>query len=570
MAIDDEQEVDSGSCSSSCSSGDHNEATRLPRDHSYLEESHPLCLPDHRVVGKDKGRPNNNTLELAVLQLHGVVLFPNCTIPVKLQNRSLIRYLGDKIRLCRHDPLSQPKVQLGIVTYESSPLSSSPSELRLSSSRLRPQPRRRHQEEPDTTTTREQHEQHEQQLRRGSWMRQRFSFGTIATVQYTHERTTIINRRGNNNSNSNSNSNHDDVDDDSSSLWRRYEDMDEIVFTAIGTSRFRILSCVNDDDNDWKIFKVVELNDEPLPRPPFSTRPLPFRTQQYQRRRKRSRERSSDEECTYDDEAEEEEEEEESTDFTTTVVDNTNRRPIQRQTDRMAQNLSQLTAVPFFVYRHWMPNAIVEKIVMKLNTNDGRDNLPSLGKDDIVSNRTNNLEPIRFSYWMANNAPFSENERLKLLRMNSVLERLLFIWKAIKKLTETNTNGYSFITCNICEIPFTTVSDVFTVCGAEGTTSTYVNRSGFIHQITTLRNVDTHKISFQGNPSTENSYFPGYSWRITCCRRCGSLLGWKFQKIDDTKTNDRIRCDKDTLERPSTFYGFMTSNVKVRTSSTTT
>ena len=466
MAIDDEQEVDSGSSSSSsCSSGDHNEATRLPRDHSYLEESHPLCLPDHRVVGKDKGRPNNNTLELAVLQLHGVVLFPNCTIPVKLQNRSLIRYLGNKIRLCRHDPLSQPKVQLGIVTYESSPLSSSPSELRLSSSRLRPRPRRRHQEEPDTTTTREQHEQHEQheqQLRRGSWMRQRFSFGdggnsnhrirqsitilrdefemmdgndyydddsdddddenenddddndengnesiqddqhehkqhpfvgrigTIATVQYTHERTTIINRRGNNNSNSNSNHDDDDVDDDSSSLWRRYEDMDEIVFTAIGTSRFRILSCVNDDDNDCKIFKVVELNDEPLPRPPFSTRPLPFRTQQYQRRRKRSRERSSDEECTYDDEAEEEEEE--STDFTTTVVDNTNKRPIQRQTDRMAQNLSQLTAVPFFVYRHWMPNAIVEKIVMKLNTNDGRDNLPSLRKDDIVSNRTNNLE----------------------------------------------------------------------------------------------------------------------------------------------------------------------------------
>ncbi|MGK3740109.1 MAG: hypothetical protein ACI90V_006957 [Bacillariaceae sp.] len=107
---------------------------------------------------------------------------------------------------------------------------------------------------------------------------------------------------------------------------------------------------------------------------------------------------------------------------------------------------------------------------------------------------------------MANNAPFSENERLKLLKMNSVLERLLFIWKAIKRLTDTNTNGHSFITCNICEIPFTTVSDVFTVGGAEGTTSTYVNRSGFIHQITTLRNVDTHKISFQGNPSIENRY----------------------------------------------------------------
>jgi hypothetical protein len=383
---------------------------------------------------------------------------------VKLQNRSLIRYLGKKIRLCRHDPISQPKVQLGILTYESSPLSSSPSSLRSSSSRLRLRPRRRQQEE--------QHEQHEQQLRRGSWMRQRFSFGdggnsnhrirqsitmlrdefemmddndyydddsddddeneneneniqedqhehkqhpfvgqigTIATVQYTHERTTIVNSRGNNNNisnNSNSNSNYDDVDvdDDSLSLWKRYEDMDEIVFTAIGTSRFRILSCVNDDDNDCKIFKVVELNDEPLPRPPFSTRPLPFRTQQYQRRRKRSRERSSDEECSYNDEEEEDEKEkeEESTAFVTTVVDNTNKRSIQRQTERMARNLSQLTAVPFFVYRHFLPWSIVEKIVMKLNSNDGRGNLPSLGKDGIISNRTNNLERTFLSIQIKN------------------------------------------------------------------------------------------------------------------------------------------------------------------------
>jgi hypothetical protein len=73
MAIDDEQEVhsdsdsNSSSSSRSCSSGDQNDENRLPRDHSYLEESHPLCLPDHRVVGKDKGGPNNNTLELAVL-----------------------------------------------------------------------------------------------------------------------------------------------------------------------------------------------------------------------------------------------------------------------------------------------------------------------------------------------------------------------------------------------------------------------------------------------------------------------------------------------------------------------
>ena len=181
---------------------------------------------------------------------------------------------------------------------------------------------------------------------------------------------------------------------------------------------------------------------------------------------------------------------------------------------------------------------------------------------------------------MANNAPFSEEERLSLLKMHSVLERLLFIWKAVKILTAQNAQNY--ICCALCDTSFTAVSDVFTVGGAEGTTSTYVNGHGFIHQITTLRNVDRKKIVFQGYPSTENSYFPGYSWCITCCRRCGSLLGWNFQKVgsnvdddddddnDDGNDNDNdIQVlDRHTPERPPTFYGFMASNVKIRSSST--
>ena len=111
---------------------------------------------------------------------------------------------------------------------------------------------------------------------------------------------------------------------------------------------------------------------------------------------------------------------------------------------------------------------------------------------------------IRFSYWMANNAPFSIEERLELLKMHSVLERLLFIWEAVKRLTRNN--GRSFVCCNRCDTQFTTVSDVFTVGGADGNTATYVNGQGYIHQITTLRNVDTQKIVFQGYPSTENRY----------------------------------------------------------------
>jgi hypothetical protein len=197
---------------------------------------------------------------------------------------------------------------------------------------------------------------------------------------------------------------------------------------------------------------------------------------------------------------------------------------------------------------------------------------------------------------MANNAPFSENEKLKLLKMDSVLERLLYIWRAVHKLITTSNNA--FVCCNRCGVALSRVSEIFCVQGAEGTTSAYVNGHGCIHQITTLRTVirEDSRITFVDSPSTENTYFPGYSWWISCCSRCGSMLGWKFQKVknhtrrgnnhndddtddteeeltddddddDETESNTRRNkniVDPDTCERPPFFYGFMSSNVKTR------
>jgi hypothetical protein len=173
---------------------------------------------------------------------------------------------------------------------------------------------------------------------------------------------------------------------------------------------------------------------------------------------------------------------------------------------------------------------------------------------------------------MANNGPFSEGERKKLLRMDSVLERLVYIWKAVEKLTSQTT--LSQISCSTCTIPLAHTSQIFLVGGAEGTTSAYVNGHGFIHQITTLRKVIyENRISYREFPSTENSYFPGYSWLITCCDRCGSMLGWKFQKVASHKSDDgdcdsnniggKSVIDRDTPERPPYFYGFMASNVNI-------
>jgi cereblon len=133
--------------------------------------------------------------------------------------------------------------------------------------------------------------------------------------------------------------------------------------------------------------------------------------------------------------------------------------------------------------------------------------------------------------------------------MNSTVERLENVLRGLRKLTGRERP----VVCVNCNARLTTSGQVFTVEGAEGTTSTYVNDHGAIHQIMTLREVDENKIGFQGRASVENTYFPGYCWRISYCRICYSHLGWKFQKLDESpnKTN-----------RPSTFWGFMSSSVK--------
>lgn len=106
-----------------------------------------------------------------------------------------------------------------------------------------------------------------------------------------------------------------------------------------------------------------------------------------------------------------------------------------------------------------------------------------------------------FSFWIANNVPLKESERLNLLEIHSTLERLRIVWEEIQKLVERP----SVICCSDCESVLSFTNDVFTVGGAEGSTSTYVNGGGYIHQITTLRSlVDENKVVFEGYPSTEN------------------------------------------------------------------
>jgi hypothetical protein len=110
---------------------------------------------------------------------------------------------------------------------------------------------------------------------------------------------------------------------------------------------------------------------------------------------------------------------------------------------------------------------------------------------------------MAFSYYLAANMPFTQNQRLEFLRMPSTLERLLALRKKVLELVEERQTQY--MGCTHCGMPLGLVRDVFSFDGAEGATSNYVNDYGYIHQVTTLRTVmDPTCLHFEGRPSTDN------------------------------------------------------------------
>jgi len=52
------------------------------------------------------------------------------------------------------------------------------------------------------------------------------------------------------------------------------------------------------------------------------------------------------------------------------------------------------------------------------------------------------------------------------------------------------------------------------------------------------------------------SWFPGYSWRICVCAKCGAHLGWLFEPFDDKE-------DRAFVEKPSHlgFYALILDKV---------
>ena len=56
---------------------------------------------------------------------------------------------------------------------------------------------------------------------------------------------------------------------------------------------------------------------------------------------------------------------------------------------------------------------------------------------------------------------------------------------------------------------------------------TFVNPGGFVHHIACF--AAATGCSYRGDPETAFSWFPGWSWQIAECSRCGAHLGWLFR-----------------------------------------
>jgi hypothetical protein len=80
------------------------------------------------------------------------------------------------------------------------------------------------------------------------------------------------------------------------------------------------------------------------------------------------------------------------------------------------------------------------------------------------------------------------------------------------------------ILCAECSQAITGDSERIEINGAHE--HTFVNPSGIIFQIGCFARVSGTNIS--GEVTEQWSWFKGYSWRIVCCARCGTHLGWVY------------------------------------------
>ncbi|KAL7470864.1 hypothetical protein ACHAXS_011146 [Conticribra weissflogii] len=249
--------------------------------------------------------------------------------------------------------------------------------------------------------------------------------------------------------------------------------------------------------------------------------------------------------------------------------------PYKFQHNNVIQNLSLRSSIPSVAYHAMWPWRIGDEICDLILATDQLQGLKSIlpsaagvatSDSEFCRNKTKQsaietsgthyrvVDPSAFATWLASNMPLGVNDRLDILDMPTSIQQLRYILKKIKKKRET------MLRCKHCGASISPIRNVFTVGGAEGTTGAYVNEHGVVHQTVTLRSVDNRSVVCTGRPETKDSWFPGYSWDIAYCSICYSHLGWQFRSVKGKRRapdppSEDVDDDQDP-DRPQMFWGF--------------
>jgi ATP-dependent Lon protease len=220
-----------------------------------------------------------------------------------------------------------------------------------------------------------------------------------------------------------------------------------IIITVMTTGRFKILSPVDGnesmEDFEWKIYNVEELNDRPLHVPSSFSRPWPWRGSM------------QDSNTDQDDDGDEDggnDDDDKANSIEADII-------LHRRLSTLKVIASRSSLSMYSLQIIW-PQKIVKDIVREI-----QNNCAYAGVKKILPNVRDQYNGM-FSFWLSSNIPLSNDEKLDILEAHSDSERLKLLLRMIKRRN-------LYISCKQCLSHVAQVSDIFSLDSIVGTSGAY-------------------------------------------------------------------------------------------------
>jgi hypothetical protein len=86
------------------------------------------------------------------------------------------------------------------------------------------------------------------------------------------------------------------------------------------------------------------------------------------------------------------------------------------------------------------------------------------------------------------------------------------------------------VLCGICKYNISSIDDMIEVNGSHQ--HTFKNPVGIVYRIRCFSSASGCMLI--GAPTTDNTWFPEFSWNFSLCSQCFSHLGWFYQSVQMT------------------------------------